>query len=59
MNRRHALSSKKATPKPSAWWSVTPPRAANPVNENVTSVGSAQFMPSSWHMVGKKSDAIK
>jgi hypothetical protein len=28
-----------------------PPRAAKPVNENVTSVGAAQFIPRSWHMV--------
>jgi hypothetical protein len=37
-------------PQPSVWWSVRPPRWANPVKLKVTSVGVLQFIPSSWHM---------
>jgi hypothetical protein len=29
---------------------VSPPRAAKPVSEKLTSVGSAQLRASSWHM---------
>src|SRR5260363_34806 len=29
-----------------------PPRAANPVKEKVVSVGAAQLIPNSWHILG-------
>ena len=51
VNKRTPLPSKKPIPKPSAWWSVMPPRRRKPSKENMMSVGVLQFMPSSWHMV--------
>src|SRR5471032_2037181 len=40
-------------PQPSWWVSVRPPRMAKPVKLNTMSVGTLQFIASSWHMVGR------
>ena len=50
VKQAHAFAFKKPIPKPSAWWSVMPPRRRKPSKENMMSVGVLQFMPSSWHM---------
>ena len=59
LRRQRPLPSKKATPHPSAWWSVSPPRLKNPEKLNRASVGLEQFRPSNWHMlVFRKSSVI-
>src|SRR5689334_4217548 len=47
---RQPFPSKKAIPQPSRWSSVFPPRAEKPSKEKQMSVGTLQFIPSSWHM---------
>src|SRR5215471_3457898 len=49
-NVRQPRPSKNAIPHPSAWSAVLPPRAQNPSKEKQMSVGTLQFIPSSWHM---------
>jgi len=45
-----AFPSKNAIPQPSSWSAVFPPLSQKPSKEKQISVGTLQFIPSSWHI---------